>query len=162
MRYTDTCYHSPGDDLPTFPPYTHAKVPTRNLTPWVSINQALSDIPRHCPDHDVQQAMRRGSGPKAPPNGNSIAKCVTCKGGDNFKHPNGYRGYTNREFASVQPFRLYHEMRPLGAQKISTVREQIGNAVPPRFAKVLFGWIRKALEQHDGVQGPEVMEVDDD
>ena len=103
--------------------------------------------------------MRRGNGPKPAPDGNSIAKCVTCKGGDNDKHPNGYRGYTNREFACLQTFPLYHEFRPAGVNKLSTVREQIGNAVPPRFAKVLFAWLKKSLEKADGV-APDVTEID--
>jgi DNA (cytosine-5)-methyltransferase 1 len=32
------------------------------------------------------------------------------------------------------------------------VKKQIGNAVPPCVAKVLFSWIRKALEEADGIE----------
>ena len=66
----------------------------------------------------------------------------------------------NREFACLQTFPLYHEFRPLGVNKITTIREQIGNAVPPHFGKVLFTWLRKSLEKADGVARPDVMEID--
>jgi hypothetical protein len=32
------------------------------------------------------------------------------------------------------------------------VKKQIGNAVPPRIAKVLFSWIKRALEKADGIE----------
>lgn len=37
------------------------------------------------------------------------------------------------------------------------VKKQIGNAVPPSIAKVLFSWIKKALEKADGVQPEDVL-----
>lgn len=32
------------------------------------------------------------------------------------------------------------------------VKKQIGNAVPPCIAMVLFSWIKKALEKADGIE----------
>jgi DNA (cytosine-5)-methyltransferase 1 len=32
------------------------------------------------------------------------------------------------------------------------VKKQIGNAVPPCIAKVLFSWIKKALQMADGIR----------
>lgn len=38
------------------------------------------------------------------------------------------------------------------------VKKQIGNAVPPCVAKVLFGAFRENSERSDGVEGVEVIE----
>lgn len=42
------------------------------------------------------------------------------------------------------------------------VKKQIGNAVPPSVAKVLFGAVKRALEAADGVEseGRDVMVID--
>ena len=79
---------------------------------------------------------------------------MTCSGGQNY-HYSGMRNLTNREFVAIQGFPMEH----LFASK--HVKKQIGNAVPPMIAKLLFEACRKALEETDGVE-KEVICLDDD
>jgi DNA (cytosine-5)-methyltransferase 1 len=77
---------------------------------------------------------------------------MTTHGGQNY-HPSGKRGLTLREYAALQGFPSGHEFRG------SHIKRQIGNAVPPSVAKVLFESIKRDLERADGiVEGPEVIE----
>lgn len=69
---------------------------------------------------------------------------MTTSGGENW-HPNGKRGFTDREFACLQGFSLQHRFGPNG------IKRQIGNAVPPVVAKVLFEGIRRFMEGVDGI-----------
>lgn len=78
---------------------------------------------------------------------------MTTAGGQNF-HFDGVRGFTNREFAAIQGFPLEHVFAMKG------VKKQIGNAVPPTIAKILFQAVVKSLEESDGVD-KEVITLDD-
>ena len=69
---------------------------------------------------------------------------MTTSCGENW-HPSGKRGFTDREFACLQGFPLEHKFGPMG------VKRQIGNAVPPVVARVLFEGIRRFMEGTDGV-----------
>ncbi len=62
------------------------------------------------------------------------------------------RDLTLREYASLQGFPATHVFRG------NYVKKQIGNAVPPCVAKVLFESIKRDLERVDGVEGVEVIE----
>jgi DNA (cytosine-5)-methyltransferase 1 len=80
---------------------------------------------------------------------------MTCSGGQNY-HPCGTRDFTIREYACLQGFPPNHLFRG------SYVKKQIGNAVPPSVAKVLFESIKKALDRADGiVEEHEVIVIDD-
>jgi DNA (cytosine-5)-methyltransferase 1 len=70
---------------------------------------------------------------------------MTCSGGQNY-HPSGKRDLTLREYATLQGFPDCHVF------KGSYVKKQIGNAVPPCVAKVLFESIKKDLDAVDGVK----------
>lgn len=77
---------------------------------------------------------------------------MTTSGGQNY-HPSGKRDLTLREYACLQGFPLDHVFSG------KHVKKQIGNAVPPCIAKVLFESIRKDLERADGVvDGVEVID----
>lgn len=86
---------------------------------------------------------------------------MTTSGGQNH-HPDGYRNLTLREYATLQGFPLSHRFEG------KAIKRQIGNAVPPSMAKLLFTTARKALEKADGVQkfndsmieGREIIELD--
>jgi len=69
---------------------------------------------------------------------------MTTSGGQNY-HPSGTRDFTLREYASLQGFPLNHVFRGTG------VKKQIGNAVPPCVAKVLFESIKRDLDKADGI-----------
>ena len=138
--------------LPDFPPFTHTdpKKILNGLKPWVSVDSVLNSIPHNAPNHDLATVKMYNLSPWQ---ADSIApRCITTHGGQNY-HPSGKRGFTNREFAALQGFPHYHLF------SAANVKKQIGNAVPPSIAKVLFKWIRKALERADGVQ-PDCFVID--
>ena len=72
-----------------------------------------------------------------------IPNCITTGGANGRGHPSGRRGLTCRELASLQTFPHSHVF--LG----KTIRKQIGNAVPPLIAKLLFSQVKKQLEKVD-------------
>jgi DNA (cytosine-5)-methyltransferase 1 len=79
---------------------------------------------------------------------------MTTHGGQNY-HPSGKRDFTLREYAALQGFPPNHVFAG------SYVKKQIGNAVPPCVAKVLFESIKQQLDTVDGVlQGKETMVID--
>ena len=83
-----------------------------------------------------------------PFDGETQAKTMTCSGGVNNYHPSGKRDYTIREYASLQTFPLEHRF----AQLTKTIqKKQIGNAVPPVFAKSLFEHLIRSLKKTDGI-----------
>ncbi|OBT52547.1 hypothetical protein VE04_07756, partial [Pseudogymnoascus sp. 24MN13] len=136
-----------GEALHPFPPYTHSKHPTplNGLKPYTSVNTLLTSIPRNAPDHDLTSSLAKPLH-ESPWDGTSIApRAITTHGGQNY-HPSGTRGFTNRELATLQGFPAGHRFGE------KNVKKQIGNAVPPSIAAVLFGAVRKALEAADGVE----------
>lgn len=130
--------------MPPFPKPTHGP-PGSDLLPYRTVRMCISNIPPDTTDHDVQGALSRGlrSGPKAPFNSNSLARTITCGGGELNYHPSGQRRYTNRELASLQTFPLSYKF----GQK--EVKKQIGNAVPPLLSKAIFREIIKSLQRTD-------------
>lgn len=135
--------NSPGEVLPTFPKPTHTGDPViqPGLKPWTTVNQAISSIPKNWMDHDIDIARKLDRNPF---DGNGLATCMTTSGGGMI-HPSGQRTLTNREFACLQGFPLQQQFSDTG------VKRQIGNAVPPIVAKVLFEEIKRTLMKADGV-----------
>ncbi|EGC49841.1 C-5 cytosine methyltransferase DmtA [Histoplasma capsulatum var. duboisii H88] len=143
----------PGEPLPPFPKPTHTSpntqinttITTALLPPFRTIHDAISKIPPHHPDHDIQYARSRPlNRPTYDPH--TQARTITCNGGENY-HPSGTRGFTYRELACLQTFPLEH--RFCG----KSVKRQIGNAVPPMLGKAIFLVVKRALERVDGVNG---------
>ena len=146
--------YSPGEVLPEFPPFTHADPRTNNgeLKPWTSVDSVLRSIPRDAENHNIEEVLLKGLN-EPPWCGDSIApKCITTSGGQNY-HPSGKRNFTDREYAALQGFPHYHRF------SLVNVKKQIGNAVPPTIAKVLFEGVKKALEKADAVE-PEHITID--
>jgi DNA (cytosine-5)-methyltransferase 1 len=96
----------------------------------------------NAPDHDVDGARFANGVPKPPFDPHSLAKTVTCGGGEGNYHPSGLRRYTNREFACLQTF-------PIDFQFYCNVKKQIGNAVPPKLAQAIYQAIVKSLQETD-------------
>lgn len=82
-----------------------------------------------------------------PYDGNNQCNTITCSGGETY-HPSGLRPFSVPEFAALQGFPTHHLFTG------STARQtrQIGNAVPPVIAKVLYESIIKELEEADGIR----------
>ncbi|MCJ1249131.1 hypothetical protein MMC30_006354 [Trapelia coarctata] len=136
----------PGETLPEFPGPSHSNDPQKTgLQPWATINQSIDSIPANWANHDVRLATPTSYPPF---DGNSQARTMTCSGGVNNHHPSGKRDYTVREYASLQTFPLEHCF----ADITKTIqKKQIGNAVPPVFAKCLFEHLVRSLRETDGI-----------
>lgn len=145
----------PGEKLPEMPQDTHSDHSSvaGNLRPWARVADIIDSIPADAPDHNLSSSYL--TVPRKRWNGDSICpRAMTCAGGQNY-HYDGRRMLTNREFAAIQGFPMEHVFGN------RNVKRQIGNAVPPCIAKILFDQCRKALEEADGVP-KEVVVLDDD
>lgn len=139
------------NDIPhdiDFPSPTHADPasnPEPPMQPWVSIGEALKDIPEpeeapELPNHTYSKYKLRFVGylghRKVDPN--KPAPTVTARGDDRggvvvLHHPKNHRRMSARELAVTQSFPLNFAF----AGSRSSAYRQIGNAVPPVFAKAL-------------------------
>ncbi|TGO42369.1 hypothetical protein BHYA_0009g00480 [Botrytis hyacinthi] len=133
----------PGEPLPPMPPPTHSSSPClKNTKSFKTVSQTLREIPKSAANHSPQLLPEKDLRPYNPHA--ILPRTMTTSGGDNW-HPSGKRGFTDREFACLQGFPLEHQFGQNG------IKRQIGNAVPPVVAKVLFEGIRKFMEVTDGV-----------
>ena len=122
-----------------FPAPTHDRKAANGLLPWVSVTQALADIPdpdlpNDLPNHVYSKYKLNFNGyighrelnPDLP------APTVTARGDNRggvviLPHPNGQRRMSCRELAAIQSFPLNFSF----SGNNSSVYRQIGNAVPP-------------------------------
>ncbi|KAJ5778847.1 hypothetical protein N7457_006567 [Penicillium paradoxum] len=133
----------PGEFLPNFPQPTHG-LPGHGLLPRETISSTIDNIPPDADDHDVDRALERWAlSHRTPFDRFGLARTITCGGGEFNYHPSGTRPYTSREMALLQTFPLDYQF----AGKF--MRKQIGNAVPPLFAKAIFVAIIAALTETD-------------
>jgi len=127
------------------PAPTHSEDEEDNLKPVVTVNRTLLKIPPNAPDHNPEELIFPDRRRMKPWDGNAILpRTMTTSGGQNY-HPSGTRDFTLREYASLQGFPPNHIF------KGSYVKKQIGNAVPPCVAKILFESIKKDLDEVDGI-----------
>jgi DNA (cytosine-5)-methyltransferase 1 len=137
----------PGHPLPDFPVPTHSPKPgvfVEGLEPTVTIADAFSAIPEGAPNHDPG-AQRKREHMYPTYSFNSTAKCLTTSGGIGNHYPDGTRLMTGREYASLQTFPMDYAF--VGNR--TSVTQQVGNAVPPVFARKLWASIRSKLEEVD-------------
>ncbi|KAJ5325232.1 C-5 cytosine methyltransferase [Penicillium brevicompactum] len=133
----------PGEVLPHFADLTHG-VPGPNILPRATIASTISQIPDDAPNHNLERAYtqwRFSHRQSFPPE--SLAKTITCGGGEFNYHPSGERPYTEREMAVLQTFPLDYKFAGV------YTRKQIGNAVPPLFAKAIYGEVVRSLRETD-------------
>jgi DNA (cytosine-5)-methyltransferase 1 len=142
---------SPGDTIPEFPEYTHNENGSNGLKKFTSVAEVLRKIPRNASQHDIQAAYGRASYHTW--NASSIVRCITTNGGDYNCHPSGERAFTLRELAALQGFPHEHFFTGNSAK---VIKKQIGNAVPPMIAKIIFNSVRKHLEQADAAEKLEI------
>ena len=104
----------------------------------------------------------RASTPKdsAPYDDNQpLQKCITTDGGQSNTHPSGKRTFNLQELACLAGFSTSHRFSGC----MTSIRKQIGNAVPACFAKTLFKEIIGCLEETDRMDAewkPEVIALD--
>lgn len=116
--------------MPDFPARTHSKMARDGLKQYKSVNATLARIPRNVPNHDI--AFARRTGRTAPWDGSGITTCITC-GSSTKGHPTECRRFTMRELATLQTYTFYFMFEG----NITSQRRQIGNSVPPQFARRL-------------------------
>lgn len=140
----------PGEKLPAFPTPTHGP----GLRPFVTIKDVISRIPRSADNHDIMSTIFPEGMSRVPYDENSLAKTITCGGGEKNYHPSGLRHFTIRELASLQ---TYH---PLYKFPTSYAKKQIGNSVPPRLAEVIYRAAIKSLQETDEEELRQVINID--
>jgi len=140
------------------PPPTHAYKGKNGLRPFVTVNETIRGLDyENNPLHNTEAArFRDGNKLMRPWDGNTILpRAMTTSGGQNY-HPTGERDFTIAEYARMQGFPPNQEFQG------SYIKRQIGNAVPPCVAKVLFESIKKDLDRADGIEDEhERMVIDD-
>ena len=119
---------------------------------YTSVGSILNLIPGGATQHDVDSTWgKQGRGSK-PCDLEKILPCLTTSGSDHYHHPAGH-AFTHRELAAIQGF--FHRHTFIG-HCAGVIKRQIGNAVPPMFAKILFESIRKQLETNDAKEKQEL------
>lgn len=110
----------------------------------------LDDVARHHElsplSHHNPESLREISKPAY--DSGRLAKCITCKGGDNNYHPSGQRPFTIREFLALQTFSHGFRFPEMWAGRPFTRTEmkiQLGNAVPPLMGKALMQQVLASL-----------------
>ncbi|TGO72328.1 hypothetical protein BELL_0467g00060 [Botrytis elliptica] len=134
----------PGEPLPHMPQYTYHDPQHLHPSqkPYLTPNKVLSAIPRNAPNHDPSsERLHRAA--YTPWDGSVICRAILTSGAG-VGLPNGTRGMTNRELAALQGFPLKHVFH--GRE----IKKQVGNAVPPIFARRLLESVRRQLERRDG------------
>ncbi|EED19224.1 C-5 cytosine methyltransferase DmtA [Talaromyces stipitatus ATCC 10500] len=140
----------PGEKLPAFPVPTHGP----GLQPYVTIKDAIRNIPRRADQHDPENTVFQDGRTRAPYDENTLAKTITCGGGEGNYHPSGLRPFTIRELACLQTFPVQYRFPTAYAKK------QVGNSVPPRLAEVIFRTAIKSLQETDDREYNEAVVVD--
>ncbi|MCI9417233.1 MAG: DNA cytosine methyltransferase [Eubacterium sp.] len=122
-----------------FPEPTHDKDGKYGLPCWISIGEAMSEIPDPDEPNDLSNHVYskyklqfNGYLGHRPLDPHKPAPTVTARGDNKggvviLPHPNGQRRMSCRELAAVQSFPLDYEF----SGNNSSVYRQIGNAVPP-------------------------------
>lgn len=125
-----------------YPTPTHDKNENNGLPKWISVSEALANLPD--PDEENDVLNHTYSKYKLTINGyighrlldpEKPAPTVTARGDNKggvviLPHPNGIRRMSCRELATVQSFPLNYEF----VGNNSSIYRQIGNAVPPLLA----------------------------
>jgi hypothetical protein len=153
-------HKSPGEPLPQFPKLTHSANPDLDgLKPYRTPCSVLRSIPVGCDNHELteRQIKMQKNNIYEKWNPHQIVPCITCNGEACTSHPSGKRGMTRRETAALQGFPHWFTFHG------TELRVQIGNAVPPSIAKIVFKTVRKHLETVDGIiEGSEDEGMDDE
>ncbi len=128
-----------------FPTPTHEKDGHDGRRKWVGIGAALAplpdpDRPNDVPNHTYSRYKLNFNGyiGHRPLDPEKPAPTVTARGDDKggvviLPHPNGLRRMSGRELATVQGFPFGYAFKG----PLSSVYRQIGNAVPPPFARAI-------------------------
>lgn len=144
----------PGEPLPPFPKATHGP----GKKPFTTIADRLRLLQRNLSPHMEQSTPKDNLRPYDAKI--QLKGCITTGGGASDLHPNGRRTFNMAELALLQGFPPDHKFAP---DTKTSIRKQIGNAVPSVVAKKLFEEVKKSMEAEDVVAAayqPEIIELD--
>jgi DNA (cytosine-5)-methyltransferase 1 len=110
--------------------------------PLATIMSTIVNIPEDVVGHDIPGLRFCANATKRPFDAHSAAKTIIC--GEHNYEPSGGRRYTNREFASLQTFPLDFQFHK------GNTKEQIGNAVPPKLAQLIYQGIVELAHAMEG------------
>jgi DNA (cytosine-5)-methyltransferase 1 len=128
-----------------FPKPTHSKKMNTGLRPWVTISEALKNIPEPeeshnflnhvCSQYKITNRNFTGHRKTDP---NKPSPTILARGNGKggvcaIQHPNNHRRLSVRESAVIQTFPLEFEF----FGRMNSMYRQVGNAVPIEFARVL-------------------------
>lgn len=128
-----------------YPAATHAQAPSQGKLPWVTIGEALKEIPEPGDgvallNHDYSKykiTNRNFTGHRKTDPGKPSPTILARGNGQGgvcaIQHPNNHRRMSVREQAIIQSFPLDFEF----VGKLNSCYRQVGNAVPVEFAKFL-------------------------
>ncbi|KAI4860128.1 S-adenosyl-L-methionine-dependent methyltransferase [Hypoxylon rubiginosum] len=149
-----------GEELPPYPVATHSSelALEDGTKPYRTVKRMLRRIPRDVVDdlhepRSLKRIYKEAWDPEVP-----LARTITCSGGVGNYHYSGRRGFTLREYATLQGFPVdYRFQKP-------EQKRQIGNAFPPIVVEALYKHLRRWLEQKDYVcaNEDELSESDED
>ncbi|CAG8359817.1 unnamed protein product [Penicillium salamii] len=135
----------PGETLPHYAEPTHGDSSAGSkVLPRATIGSTIKHIPVGAPDHNPARGLERWRlSHREAFEPESLAKTITCGGGEFNYHPSGKRPYTDREMAVLQTFPMNYQFSGV------YTRKQIGNAVPPLFAKAIYSEVVRSLRETD-------------
>ncbi|KIW76092.1 hypothetical protein Z517_10837 [Fonsecaea pedrosoi CBS 271.37] len=136
----------PGEKLPPFVQPTHGTGP--GLLPIPTINSTIDTIPADAEHQDEIPEMRSTKDAYA---GDKLCQTIMTAVKPYHYHPSGTRRFSIREYASLQTFEPTFTFEGTITEKL----KQIGNAVPPLFAKTLFVHLKAALGAADDAEDME-------
>ena len=113
-----------------------------------TIREAILDIPDTA-THTEHPSTSHKEWPKPPLPDGALAKTITCSGGVNNYHPSGVRPFSGRELACLQTFPCDYAFPTNSRTKLVRM---IGNAVPPRLAKLVYREVIRSLKKTDGIE----------
>ncbi|KAM7208883.1 S-adenosyl-L-methionine-dependent methyltransferase [Naviculisporaceae sp. PSN 640] len=141
----------PGEVLPEFPKPTHsldARRGSGGLKPFVTVRQTLSPLAEteeYVHDHNPSTLRT----PKTPWNPDRLlTNTITCNGGKDNYHWDGFREFSIAEFALLQGFPLGHVFCGTKTDK----KRQIGNAFPSKVVRALYEYLMDWLDECDGIR----------
>ncbi|EME89243.1 uncharacterized protein MYCFIDRAFT_76598 [Pseudocercospora fijiensis CIRAD86] len=141
----------PGQLLPEFPAETSGP----GLRPFMTVNEAISNIKPDATNHNPQQMrqeqrMKPRNLPAA--DGNKVLQHIVDRAGPSALHPNGRRKFTIREVMRLQTFPDTYKMRiesRNGRTPWTKAVGMVGDAVPPVVMEAIFTNVIKALQKTD-------------
>ncbi|KAL1641065.1 hypothetical protein SLS58_006337 [Diplodia intermedia] len=145
---------APGVPLPEMPKPTHGE-PGSGLPSFVTVREAIGNIPRGTTNHNPMSARRIDNMPWDPDH--PYNKTIMTSNSEVY-HWSGRRKFTNRELAGLQGFPHTHTFH--GSQ--TSIERQIGNAVPSTWFKLVFDECIKVLRRMDRAQGRSARSAHDD